>query len=1209
MKLNRISVYLPLVLSALASANAADRTRSNTTDNLNITTAWNETAVPTASDVAIWNGSSTLTNTLGANLSWAGLNVSAASGAVTISGTNTLACGALNLGANSLAITSSTANSSQSFSSLTGTGTLTISNGTANLGMTPLNTANALNFSGTLRLRGGNATTAPSPTAGSFFYLGRTGVSQAAGTAFALDTGASASDAKDVILDGDAWNNKTIALTSLTGYGSIRSDSGAANPSTRFLVVDQAADATFNGLVLSHASAASPNVVRKVSLEKKGVGKLTLAGLVGKQTQSAGAAAADIDLTVNGGTLELTAANTRTGATTIGASGTLNVSGSGVLGGSGTYAGAITNSGVFNITSATPHTLSGAIGNSGTFNIDSTANHVLSGVISGAGTLNKSGTGTLSFTGSSPSYSGNIDLLAGSLRIGPNLGTGTLTVRDGAFITVGLAATNGTSAVGALVLEPNTESDFRLGTTQDKITVAANLTAPASGVHTVNIAGTPSAGTVKLIDYTGTALTTEEFGRFTLGTLPSGVATYQLVNNQADTSLDLLVTLEDQVWKGSTDGNWNTTTTNWALASTPGTPAAFSPGNPALFDDSAAVFAVVVDAPGMPPLSTTFDNTVNAYTLTGGEIYGTTSLLKKGTNTVTLSQINSYTGGTTVNAGTLVFDGSANTSAGGTAINGGKLRIGSGGTTGDIGSGAVTVAAGATLEFNRSNAVAGTPDLDYKTNAKMRNVSGGGNVVLDGGLILFNYTGSGIGFTEANSWTNFSGNLIVKGGSEFRTIRNGATAMGTGDIILGDATTSGTLSQIEGNWTWTNDIVLNGADNKIINRSSTPGPRRMKLQGIISGSGGLTLQDATGAFSDPNTGLILTGANTLTGTLTIAAGTPVRVGGVPGNADVNQAGADNSGSLGGAAVVNDGTLTFSRNDAHTVGNAISGTGALRVGIPAAANFGDTSAQTVTLTGACTYGGATTVNNGKLVVATGASIAGSGVSVAATGTLSGSGAIGAPVTAAGTIAPGDAIGALPVTGNTVLTGTLAVEVDGTSADKLSVTGDLDLSGSTLVVQTSGAGFTQPSYVIAECTGVLTGLPTAPSGYSVSASGSQVVLAAAAGYDAWKAANAGGQGPELDFDGDGVPNGVEYFMGETGSTFTANPVPVNGKVTWPRDNANAITSFKVQISETLAPGDWTDITPPHASIDESVPGEVSFTLPTGAVRKFCRLVVVP
>lgn len=1177
---------LALLASFPAASLAAPITRNDTAGNLNTTGAWVGGAVPTTADVATWDGSSTLVNILGANLSWAGLDVSAASGAVSISGANTLAAGAVNLGAGSLSITSSTANSSQSFSSLQGTGTLTISNGAANLGMTVLNTANALNFNGTLQLRGGNATTIPGTAAGHFLYLGRSGITQTPGTAFALDTGAAANNAKDVIIDGDAWNNKTINLSSLTGYGTLRSDSGSAG--TRSIRVNQSSDTTFNGLVLSHASAAG--VVRKISFDKAGTGTLTLVGIVGKQTALAGAAAADVDLTVSGGTLVLTAANTRTGATTVNSGATLQVGnggGTGVIGGS-----AVTNNGAV------------------VFDYGTGATVTVANTFSGTGFLAKNGEGAVNLTGNSSAFSGNISLNAGSLQLGPNLGSGTLTVKNGSFVAAGLAATNGTSIVGGLTLENNTESDFRLGATDDKIVVANTdgLTPPGSGeTHTINLVGQPGAGgAVTLIDYDGAALTTDQFSRFVLGQTPSGLATYQLVNNTANTSIDLLITLEDQVWKGSTDGNWDTTTTNWALASTPGTPAAFSIDNPALFDDSAAIYAVVIDAAGVAPLSTTFDNSANAYTLTGGDIYGATSLVKKGSNTVTLSQPNAYTGGTIVDAGTLVFDGAPNTSSGGVAVNGGKLQIGAGGTSGDIGSGAVTVAVGATLEFNRSNAIPGTPDLDYKTNAKMRNVSGAGDIVLTGGLLFFNYTGTGTGFSEAGSWSNFSGTLTIKGGSEFQTIRNGATAMGTGDIILGDATTSGALSQVEGNWTWTNDISLVGSDNRIINRSLNA-PRTLKLQGVMSGSGGLTVEDATAAMTEVNRGFILTGANTLTGTLTVGANTPLRVGGVPGDADVSQSGADNFGTLGTATVVNNGTLTFSRKDAHTVGNTISGTGALRVGIPAAANFGDTSTQVVTLTADSTYAGATTVNNGTLVIAAGASITGSGVSVIAGATLSGAGDIAAPLTSAGTIAPGVGIGALPVTGDTVLTGTLAIEVDGTSVDKLTVAGDLDLTGSTLTVAPSGAGFTETTYVIAECTGTLTGLPAAPAGFSVRASGSQVILTE--GYDAWKVANAGSQGPELDFDGDGVPNGVEYFMGETGSTFTANPVPVNGKVTWKRNPANGIASFKVQVSETLASGSWTDFTPPHASIDESVASQVSFTLPTGAARKFCRLVVVP
>ncbi len=116
----------------------------------------------------------------------------------------------------------------------------------------------------------------------------------------------------------------------------------------------------------------------------------------------------------------------------------------------------------------------------------------------------------------------------------------------------------------------------------------------------------------------------------------------------------------------------------------------------------------------------------------------------------------------------------------------------------------------------------------------------------------------------------------------------------------------------------------------------------------------------------------------------------------------------------------------------------------------------------------------------------------------------------------------------------------------------------------------------------------------------------------GYAAWAAANAGGPeaGPSDDFDGDGVPNGVEYFMGETGDSFTANPAIVtNGgvrTVTWPRD-PEAAADFAVQTSTTLS--SWTTITPPDASIDTSDPDQVAYTLPDQPGALFVRLVVTP
>jgi hypothetical protein len=121
---------------------------------------------------------------------------------------------------------------------------------------------------------------------------------------------------------------------------------------------------------------------------------------------------------------------------------------------------------------------------------------------------------------------------------------------------------------------------------------------------------------------------------------------------------------------------------------------------------------------------------------------------------------------------------------------------------------------------------------------------------------------------------------------------------------------------------------------------------------------------------------------------------------------------------------------------------------------------------------------------------------------------------------------------------------------------------------------------------------------------------VYLGGNAAYAIWSANNAGCQKPDLDFDNDGVPNGVEFFMGQTGSAFTATPslVAIAGITTWtwPHD-PSAVTDYKFQVSGDLQ--HWTDFNPPDASIDISHPGQVIFTLPHDSTSKFCRLVVTP
>ena len=110
----------------------------------------------------------------------------------------------------------------------------------------------------------------------------------------------------------------------------------------------------------------------------------------------------------------------------------------------------------------------------------------------------------------------------------------------------------------------------------------------------------------------------------------------------------------------------------------------------------------------------------------------------------------------------------------------------------------------------------------------------------------------------------------------------------------------------------------------------------------------------------------------------------------------------------------------------------------------------------------------------------------------------------------------------------------------------------------------------------------------------------------GFDAWASANgATGQTSQQDHDNDGVENGIEYFMGETGSSFTAMPgLDATNTVTWPMDAAYSGT-YEVQTSPDLVT--WTNVDPRPTPSG----GTLSYTLPTGAPggKSFVRLLVTP
>ena len=115
-----------------------------------------------------------------------------------------------------------------------------------------------------------------------------------------------------------------------------------------------------------------------------------------------------------------------------------------------------------------------------------------------------------------------------------------------------------------------------------------------------------------------------------------------------------------------------------------------------------------------------------------------------------------------------------------------------------------------------------------------------------------------------------------------------------------------------------------------------------------------------------------------------------------------------------------------------------------------------------------------------------------------------------------------------------------------------------------------------------------------------------------YESWASLRAGGQPANLDYDNDGVTNGVEFFMNAAPGV-TANPGLVGNTVTWANGgnipSSDYGSKFVVQTSTDLV--NWTDVPASGDANLVNTSGWVAYTLtytPTGPGKKFARLKVV-
>ena len=369
-------------------------------------------------------------------------------------------------------------------------------------------------------------------------------------------------------------------------------------------------------------------------------------------------------------------------------------------------------------------------------------------------------------------------------------------------------------------------------------------------------------------------------------------------------------------------------------ASTSGFNALLLGGNVVVTSGASALFEMgPAGGQGFIKLGNTnrvFDVGENAAATVNWVIHSTNNLLgaltKNGSGTLVLNAINLYTGGTTINAGTLVLGNASDTLANAAAVtvNGGTLSLGSNSDTigaltltgGSItGTTGVLTASSLTLQNGTVSAIlAGSASINKTTSGALTLA---GNNTLSGGITL------SAGQLNLNaSGALGSGNFTIQGGS-------------LGNTSGSSVTISSSASQFwNADFTYAgpNDLNLGtGAVAMNATRTITVDSGTLTVGGAISGSGfGLT-KNGTGT-------LTLSGNNTYSGATTIAAGT-ISINAASALASTSAINLGNATSL----TYTGGTATLNRTISVT-----SGTGSLR----------NTGGGTLTLGGTLSKNGTT-----------------------------------------------------------------------------------------------------------------------------------------------------------------------------------------------------------------------------------------------------------
>ena len=404
-------------------------------------------------------------------------------------------------------------------------------------------------------------------------------------------------------------------------------------------------------------------------------------------------------------------------------------------------------------------------------------------------------------------------------------------------------------------------------------------------------------------------------------------------------------------------------------------------GNETWTNNSSNTFTIqngVSNVGNVTPFTLTVDGTGNATfngIISNGGTTGTVAVTKNGTGTATLTANNTYTGGTTINGGTLTLDYSTNNTsklANAAALNlgGGTLNLSGGSHTEVVGSttlntGASSVTRSSGTSVLRMNAITrnagstvnfGAASIADTDTSNVNGILGGYATVAGANWAMSATTANNTAITAFTTYTTFVATGGVATTNYLQTDAISLTASESANSLKINTTTTGQSLDIGATRTLTltsGGLLFVGAQDYQINNGTLKSNTATNSDLIVQqwGAGTLTINsviadgNGTSTLTKAGTGtLALGGNNTYSGTTFVNAGT-LLANNATASTGSGAVQVNNSGTLGGTGKVT-GAVTLN-NSATIDGGTVGTVGTLSTG---ALTLNNTSILRVDMTG-------------------------------------------------------------------------------------------------------------------------------------------------------------------------------------------------------------------------------------------------------------------